>query len=37
METTELITERQKIVSALTEARLTAGISQEELAKRIGT
>ena len=37
MESFELITERQKIVSALTEARLASGITQEELAKRIGT
>ena len=37
MESSELIAERQKIVSALTEARLAAGVSQQELAERIGT
>ena len=37
MESSELITERQKIVSTLTEARLASGITQDELAKRIGT
>ena len=37
MESSELITERQRIVSELTEARLASGISQQELAKRIGT
>lgn len=37
MKSSELITERQKIVSALVEARMASSITQEELAKRIGT
>ena len=37
MERSDLITARQRIVSTLTEARLAAGISQQELANRIGT
>ena len=32
-----VIAERQKIVSSLISARLEAGISQQELANRIGT
>ena len=37
MERSELVSARQRIVSALTEARLAAGVSQQELANRIGT
>ena len=37
MESSELAEARQKIVSALTEARLASGVSQDELAGRIGT
>ena len=37
MESSELAEARQKIVSALTEARLASGVSQGELAGRIGT
>ena len=37
MRSSEVTRERQRIVSALTEARLAAGISQQELARRLGT
>ena len=33
----ELLTARQSIVQKLTQARLEKGLSQEQLAKRIGT
>ena len=36
-ESSGVVTARQQIISALTEARMEAGISQQELASRIGT
>ena len=36
-ESPELVAERQKIVSRLVEARMASGVSQQELANRIGT
>jgi len=36
-ESSDIVFLRQKIVSALTEARMESGISQQELANRIGT
>ena len=36
-DSSEIVAARQRIVSALTEARLEFGISQQELANRIGT
>ena len=36
-DTNPILTARQKIVSSLVSARLEAGMSQQELANRIGT
>ena len=36
-ESPELVAERQRIVSRLVEARMASGVSQQELANRIGT
>jgi transcriptional regulator with XRE-family HTH domain len=33
----EILASRQKIISSLAEARMEAGLSQQELANRIGT
>ena len=37
MDDSRILDDRQKIISMLTAARIEAGISQQELAKRIGT
>lgn len=36
-ESSDLVTARQRIVSSLVEARMASGVSQQELANRIGT